>query len=83
MQFLTEGLILHYIWPNDLLPNQDLYISIESQSQNPEFRNNPESFHPCIVYVFIISKNRAQNLRYYKHCFQHKLVPKQSLTYSP
>ena len=21
---------------------------MESQSQNPEFRNNPENFHPCI-----------------------------------
>ena len=21
--------------------------SVESQPQNPEFRNNPESFHPC------------------------------------
>ena len=21
---------------------------MESQPQNPEFRNNPESFHPCI-----------------------------------
>ena len=20
---------------------------MESQSQNPEFRNNPENFHPC------------------------------------
>ena len=22
---------------------------MESQPQNPEFRNNPESFHPCIL----------------------------------
>ena len=22
-------------------------ISMESQPQNPEFRNNPENFHPC------------------------------------
>ena len=22
--------------------------SIESQAKNPEFRNNPENFHPCI-----------------------------------
>ena len=22
---------------------------MESQPQNPEFRNNPESFHPCSV----------------------------------
>ena len=31
---------------------------MESQSQNPEFRNNPESFHPCIL-----SKN---------DCFEYK-----------
>ena len=23
---------------------------MESQSQNPEFRNNPENFHSCISY---------------------------------
>ena len=23
---------------------------MESQPQNPEFRNNPENFHPCICY---------------------------------
>ena len=22
---------------------------MESQPQNPEFRNNPENFHPCTV----------------------------------
>ena len=22
---------------------------MESQSQNPEFRNNPENFHPCCL----------------------------------
>ena len=22
---------------------------MESQPQNPEFRNNPENFHPCIT----------------------------------
>ena len=25
------------------------WLSMESQPQNPEFRNNPENFHPCIV----------------------------------
>ena len=24
------------------------YNSMESQPQNPEFRKNPENFHPCI-----------------------------------
>ena len=23
---------------------------MESQTQNPEFRNNPENFHPCMMY---------------------------------
>ena len=25
----------------------DFLLSMESQPQNPEFRNNPEHFHPC------------------------------------
>ena len=25
---------------------------MESQPQNPEFRNNPENFHPCLYYIF-------------------------------
>ena len=25
---------------------------MESQPQNPEFRNNPENFHPCILFSF-------------------------------
>ena len=31
------------------LPNSAFWgwLSIESQPQNPEFKNNPESFHPC------------------------------------
>ena len=24
---------------------------MESQRQNPEFRNNPENFHPCIILI--------------------------------
>ena len=27
------------------------HISVESQPQNPEFRNNPENFHPCSFFV--------------------------------
>ena len=32
------------------LPNSVFWcwLSMESQPQNPEFRNNPENFHPCI-----------------------------------
>ena len=26
---------------------------MESQPQNPEFRNNPENFHPCIYVVIL------------------------------
>ena len=25
---------------------------MESQPQNPEFRNNPENFHPCGIMIF-------------------------------
>ena len=25
---------------------------MESQPQNPEFRNNPENFHPCLNWLF-------------------------------
>ena len=28
---------------------------MESQPQNPEFRNNPENFHPCLYNVAFIS----------------------------
>ena len=24
---------------------------MESRSQNPEVRNNPENFHPCTLYI--------------------------------
>ena len=32
------------------LPNSGFWgwLSVKSQPQNPEFRNNPENFHPCI-----------------------------------
>ena len=28
---------------------------MESQPQNPEFRNNPESFHPCEKFFMLFS----------------------------
>ena len=28
---------------------QCIIASMENESQNPEFRNNPENFHPCRV----------------------------------
>ena len=27
---------------------------MESHPQNPEFRNNPENFHPCLPYIIIL-----------------------------
>ena len=27
---------------------------MESQPQNPEFRNNPENFHPCLKCMFML-----------------------------
>ena len=29
---------------------------MESQPQNPEFRNNPENFHPCTSPTYIFSQ---------------------------
>ena len=29
---------------------------MESQPQNPEFRNNPENFYPCIISQFFYNK---------------------------
>ena len=36
---------------------------MESQPQNPEFRNNPENFHPC----------KLEILKFFYHQFQGKL----------
>ena len=30
---------------------------MESQPQNPEFRNNPENFHPCAKYLKVDLSN--------------------------
>ena len=39
--------------------------SIESQPQNPEFRINPENFHPCLLQctciVFLLSADKLCN----------------------
>ena len=35
---------------------------MESQPQNPEFRNNPENFHPCIPIVEMCVKNMKRML---------------------
>ena len=36
---------------------------MESQPQNPEFRNNPENFHPCMCEVCSGSVGRELDLR--------------------
>ena len=33
-----------------LIQHFEADILSESQPQNPEFRNNPENFHPCFQY---------------------------------
>ena len=35
---------------------------MESQPQNPEFRNNPENFHPCSQYITRGASNVCLNL---------------------
>ena len=32
---------------------------MESQPQNPEFRNNPENFHPSNIHVFMHKRIEA------------------------
>ena len=34
---------------------------MESQPQYPEFRNNPEKFHPCTKHVAISDQRRVKN----------------------
>ena len=35
---------------------------MESQPQIPKFRNNPENFHPCIMYVMLQDPQSVQML---------------------
>ena len=35
---------------------------MESQPRNPEFRNNPENFHPCLCNFCIRKKLQVKNL---------------------
>ena len=57
-------------WPGNVKTNQRGYynllnsafwgwLSMESQPQNPEFRINPENFHPCIqrIKILLSTKN--------------------------
>ena len=36
---------------------------MESQPQNPEFRNNPENFHPCIYKLHIFPLSTFPNIQ--------------------
>ena len=40
---------------------------MESQPQNPEFRNNPENFHPCILKMQFHQNSFTHVLSYDKH----------------
>ena len=42
---------------------------MESQPQNPEFRNNPENFHPCIMKV-----EQNKNFKYPIFCLVWSLL---------
>ena len=54
---LNDSLCLDNLITNqrsyNILPNSAFWgwLSMESQPQNPEFRINPENFHPCILIV--------------------------------
>ena len=51
---------------------------MESQPQNPEFRNNPENFHPCIqkgLYVYLTAKEM--------HIFNIHLIPETLIKFYP
>ena len=39
---------------------------MESQPQNPEFRNNPETFHLCDVYSWHYGTNKEET-KFCKH----------------
>ena len=42
---------------------------MESQPQNPEFRNNPENFHPCISQRRVFSRQGPAQCQDYKQSF--------------
>ena len=47
------------------LPNSAFWgwLSMESQPQNPEFRINPENFHPCPhSYALVIFQKPSENV---------------------
>ena len=50
---------------------------MESQPQNPEFRNNPENFNPCIypannVKIVCIYKTFMSRINFMLSCVKHK-----------
>ena len=77
----VTGILLAHPWAfgsgelksHDNLPNSGFWgwLSTESQPQNPEFRNNPENFHPCITWdraavITVLTRERFLS-RVYSH----------------
>ena len=46
---------------------------MESQPQNPEFRNNPENFHPCADpgYILFRKQDRSRSAGFRIHTVSH------------
>ena len=51
------------------LPNSAFWgrLSMEIQPQNPEFRNNPENFHLCVIWKNNNNKDRGQSKLYVQY----------------
>ena len=44
-----------------------------SQPQNPEFRNNPENFHPCTMFVCVDALHPRQ--QFFSHVRTFSCLP--------
>ena len=44
---------------------------MESQPQNPEFRINPENFHPCISWIFLFNQRvKLDEVLFHKKAYE-------------